>query len=51
MKLGGKKKMKAAEVDPCAVCRRRAIRNLIRCTVCGDWVHKMFKSERKFSQW
>ena len=40
MKLGGKKEMKAAEVDPCAVCRRRVMRNSIRCTVCGGWVHK-----------
>ena len=32
--------MKAAEVDPCAVCRRRVMRNSIRCTVCGGWVHK-----------
>ena len=40
MKLGGKKGMKAAEVDPCAVCRRRVMRNSIHCTVCGGWVHK-----------
>ena len=40
MKLGGKKEMKAAEVDPCAVCRRRVMRNSIHCTVCGGWVHK-----------
>ena len=40
MKLGGKKEMKAAEVNPCAVCRRRVMRNSIRCTVCGGWVHK-----------
>ena len=40
MKLGGKKEVKAAVVDPCAVCRRRVMRNLICSTVCGGWVHK-----------
>ena len=40
MKLGGKKEVKAAVVDPCAVCRRRVMRNSICCTVCGGWVHK-----------
>ena len=32
--------MMAVVVDPCAVCRRRVMRNLICCTVCGGWVYK-----------
>ena len=45
MRMCGVPVMRAARIDPCAVCGSRVMRNSIRCVECGLWVHKRCSGE------
>ena len=39
MVSGLKGEVLKSKVDPCVMCNKRVIGNLVMCTKCGKWVH------------